>query len=179
MKILIGSKNPVKVESVKEAFSKFYDDFEVISVSVSSDVPDQPFDMETYEGAKNRALNLKKVNEEKSLGADFFVGIEGGIINLLSRNFSASIFCIADKEGRLSFSSSNNYELPSQVIEEIKKGKELGQVMDELSGIDNSKHKGGAVEFFTNSVLNRKDLYVQGMIAAMIPFINKSIYFKE
>ena len=41
-------------------------------MEVDSKVSDQPTDEETFEGAKNRALELKKINEEKNLGAKFF-----------------------------------------------------------------------------------------------------------
>ena len=38
MKILIATKNPGKIEGAKRAFSKYFDDFEITGIPVSSDV---------------------------------------------------------------------------------------------------------------------------------------------
>ena len=40
----------------------------------------------------------------------------------------------------------------------------------------NTKQKGGAIGFLTNGVMDRKDLYVQGLIVALVPFIKKELY---
>jgi len=43
MKILVGSKNPTKLDAVKESFAMYYnDDLEVTGISVDSDISDQP-----------------------------------------------------------------------------------------------------------------------------------------
>jgi len=47
MKVLVGSKNPVKIEATKEAFKKYFDDIEV-----DSKVSKQPIGIETFVGAK-------------------------------------------------------------------------------------------------------------------------------
>ena len=76
MKVAIGSKNPVKIEAVKEAFGKVWpdQDFEFIGIEVPSGVPDQPMsDEESIKGATTRANNaLDRLN------ADFGIGLEGG-----------------------------------------------------------------------------------------------------
>lgn len=54
MKVVIASKNQGKIEGAKLALENYYNDIEIIGVSVPSNVPDQPVDLETYEGAKNR-----------------------------------------------------------------------------------------------------------------------------
>ena len=58
MKILMGTKNPGKIEGAKEAFEKYFENVEIEGVPVSSDVGDQPINEEIFEGAKNRAKNL-------------------------------------------------------------------------------------------------------------------------
>ena len=39
MKVLVGSRNPVKVEAVREAFAKYFDPLEVIGLEVDPQVP--------------------------------------------------------------------------------------------------------------------------------------------
>ena len=77
MKILIGTKNPGKVQGAKEAFEKYYKNIEIEPINVSSDVSNQPVNKEIFEGAKNRVKNLKKYAEENNINADFYVASEG------------------------------------------------------------------------------------------------------
>jgi len=77
-KVIIASKNPVKVNATKKAFENVFpaEHFEFIGLQVPSFVSDQPMsDEETLEGAINRAENAKLARKD----ADFWVGIEGGI----------------------------------------------------------------------------------------------------
>ena len=60
MKVLIGTKNPGKIEGAKRAFENYFDNVEVVGIKVSSDVSEQPVGTETYQGAKNRVKNLKE-----------------------------------------------------------------------------------------------------------------------
>ena len=74
MKVIVGSTNPVKINSTKLAFETAFteDEFEVEGVSVVSDVRDQPMSNdETLLGAKNRAQHAKEKHK-----ADYWVGIE-------------------------------------------------------------------------------------------------------
>ena len=130
MKILVGSKNPVKISSVEEAFANYFNDIEVIGVDVESDVAHQPFGDETFVGALNRANALKKINDEEKLKADLFVGIEGGVIFQFEKWFAFGCMCLTDKEGNIGFGLSPQFELPSLVVEKLQQGIELGDVMD-------------------------------------------------
>jgi inosine/xanthosine triphosphatase len=178
MKILVGSKNPVKIEAVKEAFSKYFDKINVVGIEVSADVPAQPINDQTFDGAQNRALTLQAVSNAKNLDADFFVGIEGGIQKNFDRWFAFGCMCIIDKKGNTSFGTSPHFELPENVIQQLLKGIELGNVMDKIMNTKNSKQNHGAIGFFTNGAMNRKELYVPGLIAALVPFNHKEMYFK-
>ncbi len=173
MKILIGSKNPVKIDAVKDAFKNYFDDVETFGLSVESNVPDQPFNDETFFGAENRAFGLKKINEQQNLNADYFVGIEGGISKIFNRWFAYGVVCVMNSEGRKGFGTSAHFELPGKVISEINNGKELGAVMDEIQSEQNTKQKKGAIGFFTNGKMTRKDLYIPGIITALIPFLHE------
>jgi len=180
MKVLVGSRNPVKLEATKEAFSNFFDAVEVVGIGVNSKVSNQPIEDETFAGAKNRAFELKKINKERNFNAEFFVGIEGGIKELFHRWFTFGVMCIMDDNGRIGYGTSPFFELPSHITEELLKGKgiELSDVMDNLIGEKNTKEKQGAVGYFTKGVMDRKRYYVDGLTVALIPFLNKDLYFE-
>lgn len=176
MKILVGSKNPVKLDVVKEAFEKYFQNIEVLGIDVESKVPSQPVNHETFDGAKNRVDALREINEKQNLNADYFVGIEGGIIKLYSKWFGFGCMCIMNKAGIYSVGTSSHFELPKIIYEQLLKGIELGDVIDNLTEEKNTKQKNGAIGFLTKDVITRKDLYYQGLINALIPFLNKNIY---
>ena len=83
MKILIGTKNPGKIEGAKQAFEKYFDNVEIEGVPVKSEVGDQPINEEILQGAKNRVKNLKKYAIDNNIEADFYISSEAGITNLL------------------------------------------------------------------------------------------------
>lgn len=177
MKILVGSENPVKLAAVEEAFSHYHNNIEVIGISVESNVPHQPINGEIYFGARTRALKLKEINTNENLNASFFVGIEGGIKQTFNKWFAFGCMCVIDKNGNESFGTSPHFELPDEVSKRLLKREELGDVMDGIMKMKNTKQKGGAIGFFTNGVMDRKQLYIPGLIAALVPFNHKEMYF--
>jgi inosine/xanthosine triphosphatase len=178
MKILVGSKNPVKIDAVREALSNYFGNIEVTGIEVESGISTQPIGEETFIGARNRALNLKALNESNNIDADFFVGIEGGIAKKFDKWFAFGCMCIVDKSGNIGFGTSPHFELPMLVVEKLLNGIELGTVMDEIQNEEHTKQKHGAIGYFTNGVMNRKELYVEGLKVAIIPFLNKKLFFK-
>jgi inosine/xanthosine triphosphatase len=178
MKIFVGSKNPVKIDAVREALSNYFQEIEIVGIEVESDVSIQPVGDETFIGAKNRALNLKALVESNNIDAEFFVGIEGGIAKEFDRWFAFGCMCIIDKSGNIGFGTSPHFELPGVVVEKLLKGVELGTVMDEIQNEENTKQKHGAIGYFTNGVMNRKELYIEGLKVAIIPFLNEKLFFK-
>jgi len=73
---------------------------------------------------------------------------------------------------------SGTFFLPHAVKELIEKGMELGTADDIVFGHTNSKQQGGAVGLLTGNVVNRKQLYEQAVVLALIPFKNKELYNK-
>jgi inosine/xanthosine triphosphatase len=177
MKVLVGSENPVKIEAAKEVFSKHFGQISVTGVKVSSEVSTQPVDEEIFEGAKNRALELKKLKEEQNLQVDFFVGIEGGVKKLYSKWFALGVGCVIDNQKRIGYGVSPCFELPGGIVSKLLSGSELGEVMEDISGKDNIRQREGAIGFLSKGMMDRKALYVDSLIAALVPFLNKELYF--
>lgn len=78
MKVVVASKNPVKIAATRCAFEACFpsETVEVQPVSADSGVDDQPFsDEDTRHGAINRAHNARETVPD----ADFWVGLEGGV----------------------------------------------------------------------------------------------------
>lgn len=183
MRVIVGSKNPVKVGAVEEAFKKYWPNCEVIGMEVESGVSAQPMsELETINGARQRAHAVLKADP----GADYGVGVEGGVteINPTSSNWTGSrggtkskLFecawvAIVNRDGREGLAGGLYFELPEKIATEIRKGGELGPIMNEMTGEDNVKQKMGAIGIFTKGQLDRKNAYVQIVLSALIKFVS-------
>ena len=85
MKILIGTKNPGKIQGAKDAFENYFDSIDIKGIPVSSNVSEQPLNNEIYEGARNRVDNLIEYAKDNKIDAEYFLGVESGITNLLGK----------------------------------------------------------------------------------------------
>ncbi|MFD0931011.1 inosine/xanthosine triphosphatase [Psychroflexus salinarum] len=173
-KVIIASKNPVKIQAAKNGLEQMFpnQEFECMGVSVQSNVSDQPMsDEETFRGAKNRADNAVKTYKD----ADFYIGIEGGIANIETEMQAFAWVFIKSKE-KYGKSRTGTFFLPKQVVDLIKAGKELGEADDIVFKRDNSKQKSGAVGILTGGTINRTGYYTEAVILALIPFKNEDLY---
>jgi inosine/xanthosine triphosphatase len=110
------------------------------------------------------------------LGAAYCVGLEGGIAQLSGRWYTFGVICVADAAGRCSFGVSPMFELPAAIVDRLLAGEELGHVIDDLSGDRNTKQKGGAIAYMTQGRVDRRQLYAQGVVMALVPFLNPTLY---
>ena len=171
MKILIGTKNPGKIEGAREAFEKYFDNVEIEGISVNSEVGDQPINKEIL----NRVKNLKKYAKENQIKADFYISSEAGITNLLGEWIDINAVVIEDSKGLQSIGTSQGFPIPDKYIEEIKET-ELGKVMDKIfSGKELGKGKGG-ISFLTKDEVTRIDLTRNAFIMALTKYINDDLW---
>ena len=172
--VIIGSRNPVKKQSVEKAFAKTLPDeaFRFVGVDAASGVSDQPMsDGETYLGALNRAENARAIHQE----ADFWVGIEGGISDNEGR-MEAFAWIVILSHSLSSRARTATFLLPEMVAELVRQGVELGDADDQVFGRTNSKQKDGAVGILTHGQITREDYYSHAVTLAMIPFINMDLF---
>ena len=175
MKILMGTKNPGKVQGAKEAFEKYFDNIEIEGIKVSSEVGDQPINEEILQGAQNRVKNLKAYAEKNNLEADFFIASEAGITDLLGDWIDINAVVIEDSKGFQSVGVSQGFPIPNKYIDEIK-STELGKVMDKIfSGKELGKGKGG-ISFLTRDVVTRIELTKNAFVMALTSHINGDMW---
>ena len=175
MKVLIGTKNPGKIEGAKQAFEKYFDNVEIEGISVDSEVGNQPFNEEILQGAKNRVKNTKKYTKENQIEVNFYISSEAGITNLLGEWIDINCVVIENSKGFQSVGTSQGFPIPEKYIEEIKQT-ELGKVMDKIfSGKDLGKGKGG-ISYLTKDAVSRIDLTRNAFIMALTQHINGDIW---
>jgi inosine/xanthosine triphosphatase len=170
LKVVVGSTNPVKINATKKAFSRFFDDIEVIGINVDSGVSEMPISRsEIINGAINRA--------KKSLeNADYGVGLEGGTHETKYGMLLMGVTAIISKNGEIGLGNTEGFILPEMIAKRIRNGEELGPVMDDIINEKDTKKKLGAVGIFTKGQITRTDSFEQSVIIALIKFINPQFY---
>lgn len=175
MKILMGTKNPGKLEGAKQAFEKYFKDVEIEGIAVSSDVGNQPVNEEILQGAKNRVKNLREYAKENNIDADYYVSSEAGITNLLGEWIDFNAAVIENKDGFQSVGMSQGFQIPNKYIDDIVKT-ELGKVMDSIfKGNELNKGKGG-ISYLTHDEISRIDLTRNAFIMALISHTNGELW---
>lgn len=171
MKVLIGTKNPGKVEGAKRALEKYFQDIELIGVKVESNVNEQPVGIETYKGAVNRVNNLIKYAKENSIKADLFLAIESGLTSELGFWAITNIAVIKNYKGETGIGSSASFPVPYKYVDDIKT-KTLGTVMDNIFNESDLRSSTGGIGLLTKEVVTRIDLTQEAFLMALTPFIN-------
>lgn len=174
MRIVVASKNPVKINATKLAFEKMFPGvtYSLDGINFPSGVADQPMtDNETLTGALNRATKARAAEPN----ADFWVGLEGGLEekNNVMEVFAWIIVLSKDKIGQ---SRTSTFELPEKIADLIRGGMELAHADDKVFGRANSGHENGSVGLMTSDVVTRTTYYEQAVILAFIPFKNPEFY---
>ena len=175
MKILMGTKNPGKIQGAREAFEKYFDNIEIEGIPVNSDVGDQPVNEEILKGAKNRVKHLKEYAKDNHIKADFYISSEAGITNLLGEWIDINAVVVEDKNGLQSVGTSQGFPIPDKYVKEIIET-ELGKVMDKIfSGTELAKGKGG-ISILTREEISRIDLTRNAFIMALTKHINGEVW---
>ncbi|WP_207434760.1 inosine/xanthosine triphosphatase [Sabulibacter ruber] len=173
-KVVVASTNPVKVQAALAGLQRMFPDvtFTAEPVSVPSEVADQPFsDEETLQGALNRVKNARTLQPE----ADFWVGLEGGV-DVMGQDLTTFAWIVVQAGEKVGQARSGTFFLPKAVAELVAQGVELGPANDQIFGQVNSKQKGGAIGILSQGVVDRKELYEQAVVLALVPFKSPELY---
>ncbi len=175
MRILIGTKNPTKIEGAKRAFGHYFENFEIEGIPTDSNVSDEPLNNEIYLGATNRVNNLKQYAKENNIEADYYISVESGITNLLGDWLLLNIAIIEDKEGKKSIGSSAGFPVAEEYLDEII-NTDLGKVMDKIFHEEDLRSKKGGIALLTKDIISRYDQTEQAFVMALTKFINGDLW---
>ncbi len=175
-RIVVASKNPTKLQATKAGFEAVFptQSFSFEGIEVSSGVSHQPMsDEETYQGALQRA----QAAQTSALEADFWVGMEGGVMPRYGSLEAFAWIVILSSKGK-GFARTASFILPPPIADLVYQGIELGLADDQFFGRSDSKKKNGAVGILTQDLITRSQYYSHAVILALVPFMNEGIYFE-
>lgn len=173
MLVAVGSRNPVKIESVRLAFEAVWPDisWDVEGCSVPSSAPDQPMsDDEALRGARSRATGSLE-----ALGAAYGVGLEGGVQQVEDQWFNCGWVSVVDREGREGIGTTLRMVVPPALMKIVLAGRELGEACDMVFRVSNTKQVNGLFGLMTNNTVHRTGAFRDGVVAALAGFLHPEL----
>lgn len=174
MLIVVASRNPVKVDAVRSAFSATFDGVTVESLSPPPGLRPQPMSLEeTMDGAIARVAWACAGLP----GADYCVGIESGVMELDDIWYAATVAAIRSGDGRSAIGIGPAYPLPGRISSlMLSEGIELEEAMDRLYGIADLGEREGAIGLLSKGMSSRLELCTEAVKMALPPFISSGDY---
>jgi inosine/xanthosine triphosphatase len=157
-KIIVGTKNRAKLSACKIVFDEAYgqDKYILEGIEVDTGVSAMPMtNQESYLGAHNRLIAAKDAEPN----GDIYVGLEGGVEEGPGNGLYLLGWAVvmAANSGKVGVGHSGGVRLPNNIAKELKKGKELGPLVQEITGDVNNeiRHSLGTNGLLTNGLYPR------------------------
>jgi len=177
MKVAVGSQNKNKIDGVRDAFLRYFDECEldVMPIAIVIEEFGHPKNLrETVEGAVKRA--------RAAFGdCDIAVGIESGLMEVpyTQTGYMEATICALYDGTNIHIGFGTAFEWPTAVLDGIlNKGLDGSQAM-RVAGVTDSEKIGaaeGAVFNLTNGQANRRAQVEQATITALIRIVNPQYY---
>ena len=122
IKVVVGSKNPVKISAAKTAICEMFalNDVECVGINAPSGVPEQPM---TNEDTQLGAINRVKYCQQHAQ-ADYYVAFEGGVDQFEYGPATFAYVAVANQE-HMSIGRSCQLPLPPLVYQALQKQRVL------------------------------------------------------
>lgn len=173
LKVIVGSKNPVKISAAEAAIRAAFPNDKVVTegVQAPSQVPDQPMnELETLTGARNR-MNFCRAHYQ----ADFYVAFEGGV-DRFDYGVATFAYVVVANAKHERVGRTSDLPLPEVFYQQLLLGHELGDVLDQHFDTVNVKQKGGAIALLTQGLESRESTYIHALTLALAPFVTGSLF---
>lgn len=117
MRFAIGSESERKIKIARKVIAELFgsDDFDILGHATVSGVPETPYDRQTFDGAKNRALNTK----ENFVDFDYSIGLESGLVDRYGHMYEEAWAVVINKDGEEFFGYSSGLKVPDFIISEM------------------------------------------------------------
>ncbi|MDR7426228.1 MAG: inosine/xanthosine triphosphatase [Armatimonadota bacterium] len=165
-RIAVGSQQPAKVAAATVVLQRAFPGAEVVALGVEGGVGPLPLSVEeTIRGALERARRALREG-----GADLGVGIEDGLEETPHGTFLGSWAAAIDRRGRVGLGAGMRILLPPEVVQAVRRGEDLGQIVREHSSLVDSE-TGGAIGWLTRGLVTREEAHRHAVAAALAPFL--------
>jgi inosine/xanthosine triphosphatase len=176
MKVVIGSKSPVKIASVQRGFTTLFpeENFIFEGVAANSGISDQPMsDDEIRTGAIGRVQHARELVPE----ADFYVGLEGGAEEMYGDMYNFGWVVVEAKNKERGYGRTFAFALPPAIRHlMVREGLEQSHATDRVLATSGTKMSTGTIGPLTNNAITYVDWYTSAVVGALVPFLKKDLY---
>jgi len=156
----------------------------VLARAVETTVPAMPLnDWELMQGARERALAVRDSLRAQRRDADIYVGLEGGFHSIsIEGEWHTFLrgWAYASDGQTGAFGATPSISVPASLAKKVIEGRrELGLVIDEVSGIRDVRSRQGAWGILSRDLVTRAMSFEVALIAAFAPFYNPALYNVE
>ena len=176
MIVIVASTSPAKVDAVQRAIDRIaalepsFKKAHVRTVDASAIGPAMPMsDQETLDGARARAAAAAKTVKPPFIA----IGLEGGLST--EPLVTLTSWAAATDGERWGFGSGGRIVLPDRVVQQVRAGRELGDIIDEMAGAP-IRGTRGAWGWLTRDLVGRRTALLTATLAALAPFYNSELY---
>jgi inosine/xanthosine triphosphatase len=185
--IALGSDRAAKVMAVRASIARIatldrsWNEINLVARPVETNIPAMPLtDWQSMQGARERALAVRDLLRNRRLEAEIYVGLEGGFHSISIEGewqtfLRGWAYATDGKTG--CFGSSPSITVPPELVKKVVEGrKELGLVIDEVSGKRDVRSREGAWGVLSRDLITRSMSFEVALIAAFAPFYNAEMY---
>jgi inosine/xanthosine triphosphatase len=185
--IALGSDRAAKIMAVRASVARIaaidsaWAEANVVARSVTTNIPAMPLnDWQLMQGARERALAVRDSLRSRRIEADIYVGLEGGFHSISIEGewhtFLRGWAYATDGE-KGSFGAAPSISVPPAIVKSVIEGRrELGLVIDEVSGGRDVRSRQGAWGVLSRDLVTRSLSFELALIAAFAPFYNAALY---
>ncbi len=184
--IALGSDRAAKIMAVRASIARVaaidegWANINVVARRVETSVPNMPLtDWQLMQGARERALAVRDSLTSRRLEADIYVGLEGGFHSISIEgewNTFLRGWAYATDGQRGAFGAGPSIAVPADIVKRVVEGRELGDVIDEVTGGRDIRSKQGAWGILSRDLVTRSMSFELALIAAFAPFYNHRLY---
>jgi len=185
--IALGSDRAAKIMAVRASVARIatidpdWANANVVARRVETNIPAMPLtDWQLMQGARERALAARDVLRSRRLEADIYVGLEGGFHSVsIEGEWHTFLrgWAFATDGDQSAFGAAPSISVPAQLVKKVVEGRrELGTVIDEVTGGHDIRSKQGAWGVLSRDLVTRSMSFELALIAAFAPFYNPRLY---
>jgi inosine/xanthosine triphosphatase len=185
--IALGSDRAAKIMAVRASIARVatidssWAEASVLARAVETNAPAMPLnDWALMQGARERALAVRDQLRAQRREADIYVGLEGGFHSISIEGewhtfLRGWAYATNGKNG--TFGAAPSISVPAALAKKVIEGRrELGLVIDEVSGIKDVRSRQGAWGILSRDLITRSMSFEIALIAAFAPFYNQAMY---
>jgi len=185
--IALGSDRASKIMAVRASVARIaavdpdWTSANVVARRVESNVPSMPLtDWQLMQGAQERAFAVRELLHSRRLEADIYVGLEGGFHSVsIAGEWHTFLrgWAYATNGERGAFGAAPSISVPPEIVKKVVEGRrELGVVIDEVTGGRDVRSKQGAWGVLSRDLVTRSMSFELALVAAFAPFYNPKFY---